>query len=125
MKFEQVCQTFNQYLSQQNYWRVLLPLAVPGMFVCAGLQLISNFIYLGAVVNVLSYVGFWLFLLLSLSTCSFRMSAIGLGIMGLDHVWNLLSSLFKYHSLNYSALLYLALYGGLAYLAYRKSLSVN
>ncbi len=121
MKFENVCQTLNQYFKQNAIFRVLMPFAMIGMYVCAGLSLLGNFIYLGSLMNPLLYIGFWLFALLTLSNCDFKSAANGFGIYGIGYIYSVLYSLIKYKSLAYGALLYVALYGYFAFMAYRKS----
>ena len=52
-----------------------------------------------------------------------RMLAIALGIWAVDYAYGFLSSLIRFHSLSYGTLLYLVVYGLLAFLAYKKSLA--
>lgn len=122
MKLEQVCQTLNAYLSQKAVFRTLMPLASVMGIVFAALSLISNFIYLGGFVTALCFWGFVLGVLLTLSLCQFQMVAIALGIWAVDYAYGFLSSLIRYRSLSYGTLLYLVVYGLLAFLAYKKSL---
>lgn len=124
MKFEQVCQPLNAYFSQHPLFRVLLPLSIPLMLLCAALRLVDFFISLGLVATV-AYLAFFLFLILTISTCNFRMAAAGLGLFALDYVFSLVRSLMKYHTLSYVSVIYLLLFGYLAFLAYRKSAVLN
>lgn len=125
MKFEQVCQPLNAYFAQHPVFRILLPLAIPLMLGCAGLNLLAFFISLGGVVNALVYLGFFLALLLVVSTCNFRMASVGLGLYALDYLLSMLRTLIKYHSMPYSSLIYCLVFGYLAFLAYRKSAILN
>lgn len=125
MKFEQVCQPLNQWFSQHPIFRVLLPLSMPLMFLCAGLRVLDNFISLGNAVITLTFLGFFLFLLLVVSTCDFRMTAAGLALFTLDYLIGLLSTLIRVHSLPWGSLIYVLVFGYLAFLAYRKSMSMK
>lgn len=124
MNFEQVCQSLNVYFGQKPIFKVLLPLSVPLMMVCVVLQEVGRFISLGSVVSAVTYIGFFLGLLLVLSTCNFKMAAIGLGIFALGYAYHVIYSLIKYQYINYSSVIYLLLYGFLAYEAYKKSIKV-
>ena len=125
MKFEQVCQSLNAYFAQSPIFKVLLPLGTPILLVCAVLQDAAYFINLGSVMNVLTYLGFFLGLLLVLSLCNFRMVSIGLVIYAAGYVYSIIRSLIRYRSVSYSGILYLVFFGFLAYQAYRKSLLIN
>lgn len=125
MKFEQVCQNLNAYFSEKAIGRTLLPLSVPLMLGCAVLRLVSYFISIGSFASALVFLVFFAALLLVLSTCNFRMTAIGLGVYAAYYVCAVLRSLIVSHTLAWGSLLYLAAYGYLAYAAYRKSVSLN
>lgn len=125
MKIEQLGQTLREYLSQFSMTRVLLPLASVLLYVFAGLRLLGHFISLGSLVSTLVYVLFFAALLLVFANCRFRDIAIASGIMGIMFLISLLQSLFKFHSLSYSSLIYLLLYGLVAFLSYKKSLHFN
>lgn len=122
MKFEQVCQSLSVYFSQKPIFKVLLPLSVPLMFICVILQELNRFISVGSVVSSLSYIGFFVALLMVLSTCNFKMASIGLAIFSLGYVYNVLYNVIKYQYINYSSVIYLLLYGFFTYQAYKKSL---
>lgn len=125
MKFEQVCQAGLAYFQQHPVFRVLLPISMPLMLGCAALRLVGNLISLGGFVSALLFVGFFLALFLTLAQCNFCMAGIGLGLLAADYLWSLLHSLIKYHSVSYAALVYLIVYGGLAFLSYQKSMTFN
>lgn len=125
MKFEQVCQSGLAYFQQHPVLKVLLPISMPLMLGCAILRLVQNLISLGAFVSALVFLGFFLMMLLTLAQCNFRMVGIGFGLFALDYLWTFLSTLIKYHSLAYGSLLYLVVYGGMAFLSYKKSVSFN
>jgi hypothetical protein len=125
MKFEQVCQSGLAYFQQHPVFKVLLPISMPLMLGCAILRLVQNLISLGAFVSALVFLGFFLMMLLTLAQCNFRMVGIGFGLFALDYLWTFLSTLIKYHSLAYGSLLYLVVYGGMAFLSYKKSVSFN
>lgn len=125
MKFEQVCQSGLAYFQQHPVFKVLLPISMPVMFGFVALRLLQNLISLGNFVSALTFLGFFLMLFLTLSQCNFRMSAFGLAGFALDYLLSFLTSLIKYKSLAYGSLLYLVVYGGLAFLSYKKSLTFN
>ena len=122
MKLEQVCQTLNAYLSQKSIFRTLMPLASVLTIVFAALSLLSNWIYLGSFVNALCFWGFVVGILLTLSLCQFQMLAIGLGLWAVDYAYTFLYNLIRFRSVAYGTLLYLVVYGLLAFFAYKKSL---
>lgn len=121
MKFEQACQPLNAYFAQHPVFRILLPLGVPLLLVCGGLQILGDFIALGGLVSAASYIGFFLALILVASACNFRMAALGMALITADYLISLLRSVISYHSMNWGALLNLLLFGWLAIQAYRKS----
>lgn len=125
MKFEQVCQSGLSYFQQHPVFKILLPISMPLMLGCVILRLVQNLINLGAFVSALVFLGFFLMLILTLAQCNFRMVGIGLALFALDYLWTFLSTLIKYHSVAYGSLLYLVVYGGLAFLSYKKSASFN
>lgn len=121
MKFEQVCQPLNAYFAQHPVFRILLPLGVPLLLVCAGLQILGSFIALGGLVNSVAYIGSFLALILVVSTCNFRMTSLGLALISVDYLISLLHSVISYHSMSWGALLNLLFFGWLTIQAYRKS----
>ncbi len=125
MKFEQVCQSLNAYFGQHPLFKVLLPLGTPIMLVCVILQEVGRFISLGSAMSTITLFGFFLGLLLVLALCNFKMAAIGMGVYALGYLYAVLRSLIKYQSISYSGILYVLLFGFLAYEAYRKSLLIN
>lgn len=125
MKFEQVCQTMNRYFVQKGIFRIALPISTPIMIVCVGLQLLNRLISLGGAMSTLAYIGALLSFVLVLSRCAFKVASLGMGAWALGYVYTFLHSLVKYHSINYSALIYTLLFGAFAYQAYKKSISIN
>ena len=125
MKFEQACQSLNAYFAQHPVFRILLPLGVPLLLVCAVLQIRGSFIALGGLVNAVTYIGCFLALILVVSACNFRMAALGLALITADYLISLLRSIISYHSMNWGALLNLLLFGWLAIQAYRKSQTMS
>lgn len=125
MKFEQVCQSLNSYFGEQAYGRILLPISVPAMLACVLVRLVGYFLNLGSFIPVLVQLAFFLFLLMVLSACNFRMAAAGLGVYAVYFLCAFLKNLIKYHSLSWGSLLNLAVFGFLAFMAYRKSVSFN
>lgn len=125
MKLEQVCQALGAYFEQHPVFKVLMPLGTPIMLACVILQEVGLFVNLGSVVETIAYLGFFLGLLLVLAACNFKMSAAGMGIFALGYLFSVLRSLIQYHSIYYSGIIYLLLFGFLAYQSYRKSLLIN
>lgn len=125
MKFEQVCQKLNEYFTQKHVIRILLPISVPIMFICVALLWLGNFISLGSVTNTICYLGFWFAVVMVLSVCNFRMTAAGFGVYALLHAFNIVRSLIRYHSVDWSGVIYLVLYMYFAYQSYKKSLQIN
>ena len=123
MKFEQVCQTALAYFQQHPVFKILLPISMPLMLVCVVLRLVQNLVSLGSFVSALIFFAFLLMLFLTVAQCNFRMAAVGLAGFALDYLLSFVVSL--YHSLAYGTLLYLVVYGGLAFLSYKKSMTFN
>lgn len=125
MKFEQVCQTMNRYFMQKGIFKIMLPISTPIMIVCVGLQLLNRLISLGGAMGTLTYIGAWLSLILVISRCAFKIAAFGMGGLALGYLYTFLHSIIKYHSVNYSALIYVLLFCVFAYQAYKKSIVIN
>ncbi len=125
MKFEQICKSMNIFFAQNAAMRILLPISIPIMMVCLILQWLGYFITLGGAVNAIAFLGFFFSILLVLSTCNFKMVSIGLGIFSLIYVYNIIRSLFKYHTLNWGSIIYFAVFGYLTYQCYKKSVQIN
>lgn len=125
MKFEQVCQTMNSYFLQKGIFKILLPISTPIMIVCVGLQLLNRLISLGGAMNTLTYIGALLSLVLVISRCAFKIAAFGMGGLALGYLYTFLHTLIKYHSVNYSALIYVLVFGAFAYQVYKKSILIN
>lgn len=125
MKIEQLGQALREYLSQFSIMRVLLPLASILLYVFAGLRLLNQFISLGGLVATLVYILFFCALLLVFANCRFRDIAIGCGIVGIMYAIAFIQYVFRYHSITYPSLIYFLLYGLVAFLAYKKSMSFN
>lgn len=124
MKLDQVCQTMKEYFSQNAIMRVLLPIAPVLLYVLTALRVLGNFVSLGAVVHTLVYVCFFGAVILVLSNCQFRDLFIGTGVMSVLYLIELVICLFRGY-LSYSTLIYLVLYGLVAFLSYKKYLQFN
>ena len=120
MKLEQVCQSMYAYFSQKPPLNVLLPLAGPLMLLLAALRILDNWISLDAAILAITYFGFFLCLLLTLSTCNFLMVTAGLGLYTLDYLISFLRSLISVHYFSLSSLIYILVFGFLTYQALRK-----
>lgn len=125
MGIEKVGIVFNEYCCSNKFLKVLLPINIPLLFVFAVLRNVQNFISLGSLVGTVVFIGFILSVLLTFSKSEYRMLSIGLGIYALDYIFNILRSLFKFHYINWSSVLYLALWGFFAFMAYKKSLRMG
>lgn len=125
MKIEQFCQYLKEYISQFSVVRILMPLSMILLYVCGGLFALNSLISIGSVVSALVFLLGVVMMVLVLSQCQFLPLAIGLGLYALYYVINFLRTLIVMHYLPYSTLIYLLFYGALAFLAYRKSLSLR
>ena len=125
MKFEQVCQTALLYFQQHSVLKIFLPISTPLMLLCVVLRLVQNVISLGSLVSTLTFFVFFLMLILTLAQCNLRMAALGLAGFTLDYLLSFLMSLVRYHMLAYGSLLYVVVFGGLAFLSYQKSMTFN
>jgi uncharacterized integral membrane protein len=125
MGIEKVGIVFNEYCCNNKFLKVLLPINIPLLFIFAILRNVQNFISIGSSTGTIVYIGFILSVLLTFSKSEYRMLSIGLGVFSLDYVFNILRSLFKYHLLNWSSIIYLVVWGFFAFMAYKKSLRMN
>lgn len=124
MKIEQLCIALKEYLSQFSLVRILMPLSAVILYVCGGLSVINEFFSLGSVVIALAFLLSLVMMVLTLAQCQFFALSVGIGLRALSYAIQLLSSLFQYHYLAYTSLIYLLFYGALAFLAYRKSMTL-
>ncbi|WP_346667856.1 hypothetical protein [uncultured Subdoligranulum sp.] len=125
MKIEQFCQSLKEYLSQFSVVRILMPLAAIILYVCGALYALNALISLGSLVMALA---FWLGIVMAvlvLAQCQFLSLAIGFALYALYELISFLSSLIQFRYVSYGALVYLVCYGLLAFLSYRKSLSLH
>ena len=125
MKIEQLCQTLKAYLSQFSTVRILLPLSSVLLYVCGGLRVLNVFVSLGSVVLALLFFIGLAAAVLTLAECQFLSLTIGLGLYAVSYALSFILSLVRAHYLAYGTLIYLLVYGLLAYLTYRKSLSLR
>lgn len=125
MKFEQVCQSALAFFQQSRIFKVLLPISIPIMFIVLALDILGIFVSLGSFVNALIFFVFFLSLFLTLARCNFRMAAIGLGVYALEYLISMLTTIIKYKYMPYGTIVYLVVYGILAFAAYKKSVSFN
>lgn len=125
MGIEKVGIVFNEYCCNNKFLKVLLPINIPLLFIFAILRNVQNFISIGSSTGTIVYIGFILSVLLTFSKSEYRMLSIGLGVFSLDYVFNILRSLFKYHLLNWSSIIYLVVWEFFAFMAYKKSLRMN
>lgn len=125
MKLEIVGQALYSYFSEHNLFKVLLPLSVVIMLICGVLNVLGSFISLGGAVNAVIDISLIVALLLVFSQSNYRMLAIGLALEAFPYLWTVLRSLFAFHYLAWYALIYLLVYGALAFLAYKKSITFN
>lgn len=125
MKIEQFCQYLKEYLSQFSIVRILMPLAAIILYVCGALFALNSLVSIGSLVLALA---FWLgavMMILVLSQCQFLSLAIGFALYALYYLISFLSSLIQFRYVSYGVLVYLLCYGLLAFLSYRKSLSLH
>lgn len=122
MQLEKVGNVWHEYCLTNRILKILLPLNIPLLMITAILRNLQNFVSLGSVPGVLVYVGFVTGVLLTFAKSEYRMLSIGIGIYLLDYVYAIARSLFKYHSINWSSMMYLLIWGYFAYAAYKKSI---
>lgn len=125
MKIEQLCVTLKEYLSQFPVLRILMPLSVAILYVCGALEVLNIFISLGSVVLTLAFLIGIVMMIMVLAQCQFFALAVGIGLYALADAISFLRVLIMYHYIPYGTLIYLLVYAGLAFLSYRKSLSLR
>jgi len=125
MKIEQLCQTMKEFFSQYAIVRILFPLSSVILYVCGALSILNGFIYLGSVVSSLAFLVGVVMMILTLSQCQFFSLSIGIGLYALNYAIAVIRSVISFRSIAYGSLVYLLFYGVLAFLAYRKSLSLR
>ncbi len=123
MGFENVCKSLNVYFSNNKILAPLQVFALPGTMVCAALLIISSIpgVSLGWFVSIVSVL-FYLFFIMLLGTENFLMIAVALGLKAGESLVDELVDIFKYNFFSWSALVYIVVFGFLAYLAYMKSI---
>lgn len=124
MKIEQLCQSMKEYFSQFSIIRILLPLSSVLLYVLGGIRLLNGFVGMDSLLMAVVEILYVASLLLVLSNCRFRDLSIGTGLMALRYAIVLIRSLFNGY-LSATSLLYLAVYGLITFLAYKKSLQFN
>jgi uncharacterized integral membrane protein len=125
MGIEKVGIAFNEYCCNNKFLKVLLPINIPLLFICAILRNVQNFISIGSSTGAIVFFGFILSVLLTFSKSEYRMLSIGLGIYSLDYVYSIVRYLFKYQTLNWNSIIYFVVWGFFAFMAYKKSLRIN
>ncbi|MFR3729060.1 hypothetical protein [Lacrimispora sp.] len=125
MSIEKVGIVFKEYCSSNKFLKILLPINIPLLFIMAILRNVQNFISMGSVTGTIIYVGFLLSVLLTFAKSEYRMLSIGIGIYAIDYIYTILHSLFKYHRLNWSSIIYLLIWGYFSFTAYKKSLQIH
>jgi len=122
MSIDKVGNELKNYFMSNAWFRPFLPLDEAIVYGTVALTILQNFLSLGALVSSLVYYLFFIGILLAFSNAKYLVLAIGLGGVGLVNAYSLIAAVF-YKYLNYSALIGLAIYGLLAYLAYKKSMN--
>ena len=126
MGFENVCKSLNAYFSNNKYTAPLLPFSMIAALICGGLLVLSSIpgVSLGWVIAIIR-VAFWFFFIMLLGTENYLMIAIALGLRVAESLVDELVDIFKYKFFSWSALVYIIVFGFLAYLAYMKSVKSN
>ena len=125
MKIEQFSQYLKEYVMQFSIVRILMPLSAIILYICGALYALNSLVSVGSVVVALAFCVGIVMMILVLAQCQFLPLAIGFGLYALYYVISFLRSLILYRYLSYGVLVYLTVYGLLAFLAYRKSLSLR
>lgn len=126
MGIEKVGIVWHEYCSNNKFLKILLPISIPLLLITAVIRLIENFVSFGSAAAVVIYVLFILGILLVFANSAYQILAMGFGIAAVDSVCSILRNLFKSHpTFNWSAFLYVFIWGFFAYLAYKKSFKIN
>ena len=125
MGFENVCKSLKNYFSNNKILAPLQMYALPVTLVCGALmvlQLIIPGFSLGWFYTLVK-VAFYLFFFMLLGTENFLMIAIALGLRAvyflIDEIQDLVG---EYSYFSMASLIYIIVFGFLAYLAYMKSI---
>ena len=123
MGFENVCKSLNAYFSNNKYLAPIQAFALPATFVCAILMIVSSIpaLSLSWFYTVLKIV-FYLCFFMLLGTENFLMVSIALALRAVESIVDELVDIFKYNMFSWSAIIYILVFGFLAYIAYMKSL---
>lgn len=129
MGFENVCKSLNAYFSNNKYTASLQPFAMIATLICGGLLVLSSFpsVTLGWFIAIIR-VAFWFFFIMLLGTENFLMITVALGLRFAESLIDEIVAIFKHYSYfsSYaSPLVYIIVFGFLAYLAYMKSVKSN
>ena len=125
MKIESVCQSLRAYLSKYAAAQILMPLAAPALYVCGALFVLNGLVSLGTVITAAAFLAGVVMMVLTLAQCQFFALAVGLGLYALNYAIHFVRSVLLFRYVAYASLLYLLFYGVLAWLAYRKALSLR
>ena len=120
MGFENVCKSLNNYFSNNKLFAPLQVFALPVTIVCAALLVLNNFISFSGFQHIV-LIAFWLFFFILLAGENYLMVAVALGLKAVDYLIPFLRGLFKYHSFWWYYVLYVAIFGYLAYVSYKRS----
>lgn len=125
MGIEKVGFVFNEYCLEHKILKILLPLSMPILIAAAGLRDLQLLISFGSLVSTVTYICYILGILLVFAKAEYKVMALGMGIYSLGYVFSFLRSLIQLHRFNWSAAIYLLLWGFFTYLAYKKSIQLS
>ncbi|MGE5327981.1 MAG: hypothetical protein ACM3KR_00535 [Deltaproteobacteria bacterium] len=117
--YENISAELKAYFSNHSIFKILLPLDMVLVFGGVGLQIISEFINLGSLVNGLAYWGFILGLLLAYANRHEKVLYIGFFAYAGLEAWDIITNL-KYLSSYFSTLITGLIFGYLGYLVFKR-----
>lgn len=122
--YKNISQELLGYFSNHPLIKVVLPFDSIILGACLVLMLLQKFISIGGLLSAIAYYGFIFSLILCYSKLNEKMLYIGLGAYAALEVFDFLKyAIFsKYRFLDYYSLVSILVFGGLAYLVYKKTL---
>jgi hypothetical protein len=124
MNFDRVSEELNNYIKSKSFMAFALPIANILIYVCIGIRVLNLFIGMGSIIlTIVTYVYFFSIVLL-VAKKDYLSLAIGLGGNGAIYVFRMIRSLFSRY-LSVSLLIDIAVYLLLAYVAFKKSQTLD
>lgn len=125
MGIEKVGVVFNEYCMEHKILKILLPLSVPILIIAAVLRDVQSLVSLGSVVTAAAFIGYIIGILLAFAKAEYQIMAFGMGLYSIGYAISFLRSLIIYQVFGWGSVIYLLVWGFLAYLAYMKSIALS